>query len=466
MGRSRALVTAATTLAVVLWSWGGGQPSRAAAPPELVTHPRAAHPTARVLASGRGFLPDESVGLSFDSTQVAAVVASDDGSFSATFAIPKDALPGEHEVRARGLVSGQRAAAPFLVRTNWSQGAFDAAHTVHNRYENALNPSNVGRLRPAWRASVSGGFHATPIVANGRVYVGGGDGRMHAFDEATGVELWTGPKETILFVDSATFAHGLVYASALYQPLRAYDAETGDVVWTAPVCGQLRAPPTVVRNVLFMACFDGTLYALDSQTGAMLWSAPGGCCVFDQAPVVENGSVFQIRTDHSLTAYQASTGTALWTTQAFAVGTMAAAYGRLFYGNYPDVIALDQSTGEEQWRAPVFSFEATGSPAVADGLVFAETGELFALDANTGDVVWTAPAASAWGPSVANGVIYASNQSGEWDAYDETDGSLLWSVTVGHGCGGSCAEAIPVVANGTLYLTGPDQYLRAYRIGP
>src|SRR5207249_2798577 len=142
----------------------------------------------------------------------------------------------------------------------------------------------------------------TPIVANGRVYVGGGDGRMHAFDEATGAELWTGPQEALFFVDSAAFAHGLVFASSLYQPLRAYDAETGEVVWTAPVCSQLRAPPTVVRHVLFMACFDGTLYALDTHSGAMVWSAPGGCCVYDQAPAVDDGRVFQVRTDHSLTA--------------------------------------------------------------------------------------------------------------------------------------------------------------------
>jgi outer membrane protein assembly factor BamB len=63
---------------------------------------------------------------------------------------------------------------------------------------------------------------------------------------------------------------------------------------------------------------------------------------------------------------------------------------------------------------------------------------------------------------VAKGVVYASSQSGEWDAFDERNGSLLWSVTVSSGCFFYCATAVPVVANGTVYLAGPDQYLRAF----
>ena len=267
-------------------------------------------------------------------------------------------------------------------------------------------------------------------------------------------------------MDSAASAYGLVYANSLFQPLRGYRADTGDVEWSAPVCSSVRASPTVAGHVLYMACFDGTLYALDPESGAVLWAARGRCCVYDQAPVVDGDRIFQMRTDHTLTAYDASTGTTMWTESAFSVGTLAAAHGTLFYGSYPDVVALDEATGAVRWRTPVFFGAVQGSPAVADGLVFVETSELVALDAGTGKVVWTAPAASQWGPSVANGVVYASSLDGEWDAYDERDGSLLWSVTVGGGCGGTCTHSIPVVADGTLYLAGPDQYLRAYRLGP
>jgi outer membrane protein assembly factor BamB len=171
-----------------------------------------------------------------------------------------------------------------------------------------------------------------------------------------------------------------------------------------------------------------------------------------------------MRTDHTLTAYDASNGRQLWSTPAFSVGTLAAAYGMLFFNSYPNVVALDQATGAQIWTAPVVTAATTGAPAVADGMVFVTQSQLWALDAATGAVVWSAPAASGWGPVVANGVVYASSQSGEWDAFHARTGSLLWSVTVGSGCGGSCANAVPVVANGILYLPGPDNFLRAYTL--
>ena len=172
-----------------------------------------------------------------------------------------------------------------------------------------------------------------------------------------------------------------------------------------------------------------------------------------------------MRTNGTLTAYDAQTGAQLWSKPAFSVGTQAASHGMLFFNHYPNVVALDAATGNELWTAPVILGATQAAPAVANGLVFVTSGDLIALDAATGAEIWRAPAIhSIWGPTVANGVVYASNLSGEWDAFDERDGSLLWSVTVGSGCGGTCTNAVPVIANGMLYLAGPDRYLRAFAL--
>jgi len=345
----------------------------------------------------------------------------------------------------------------------WHQAGFDAAHTAYNRLEQILSPGNVSRLTQVWASQVgTGTLYASPIVVRGHVYIGSGDGRLYAFDAATGATLWIGAQQPLFFVDSAAGGDGLVFASAVYQALLAYDAQTGAIVWTSAAVSDVRASPTFADGVLYVASFEGTLNALDPATGVPIWSAPGNCCVYDQAPVVDGGRVFQMRTDHTLTAYDANDGTPLWSKAAFAVGTFAASQGMLFYNEYPNVVALDQATGAQLWAAPVVTAATTGAPAVADGLVFVTQSNLVALNAATGAVVWTAPATSGWGPVVANGVVYASSLNGEWDAFDERDGSLLWSVTVGSGCGGSCANAVPVVANGVLYLAGPDQYLRAF----
>jgi len=348
----------------------------------------------------------------------------------------------------------------------WRQAGFDAAHTAYNRLEHILSPSNVGLLTQAWASPVGvGTLYASPIMAGGRVYIGSGDGRMYAFDAATGATLWIGEQQPLFFVDSAAEGDGLVFASAVYQPLLAYDAQTGAIVWTSSSVSDVRASPTFAHHVLYVASFEGALNALDAATGVPIWSTPGQCCVYDRAPVVDGGRVFQMRTDGTLTAYDSKDGTQLWSKPAFSVGTIAASHGTLFYNDYPNVVALDEATGAQLWAAHVVTSATTGAPAVANGLVFVTQAQLIALNAATGAVVWTAQANSDWGPAVANGVVYASSLSGEWDAFDERNGSLLWSVTVGTGgCSGACTNAVPVVANGVLYLAGPDQYLRAFTI--
>ena len=342
---------------------------------------------------------------------------------------------------------------------DWVQAGFDSAHSGFNRFETQINRGNVGTLTQLWASQVGVGLlYASPVVCNGRVYIGSGDGRMYAFDAATGATLWVGPQQSLFFLDSAAASHGLVFASSLYSTFLAYKADTGEIAWTSQL-RDVRASPTLHGRTLYVGSFDGRLAALDAETGAPKWSTNAECCIFDQAPVVDGGRVFQMRTDDTLTAYDAQSGEQLWSKPAFATGTQAAAYGMVFFTDFPNVVALDAATGEEVWRA---LGAGSAAPVVANRHVFVIQATLMALDAATGAVAWEAPAASIWGPSVANGVVYASSLNGEWDAFDERSGALLWSVTSGSGCGGTCTNSTPVIANGTLYLAGPDNYLRAY----
>jgi len=360
-------------------------------------------------------------------------------------------------------ITGSNSSARPTANADWHQASFDWAHSGFNRFETILNRSNVMYLTQLWAAPVSGGIYASPVVSEGKVFIGSGDGHMLAFDAATGATLWIGEAQNLHFSGSAAARHGLVFASAISQPLFAYNADTGEMIWRSNLSA-VDASPTLKNRILYVAGLDATLSALDAETGIPTWSAEGNGLVANQSPVVDGGRVFQMRDDHTLTAYDALNGEQLWTTEAFSVGTMAAAYGMLFFSWYPNVVALDQATGAQVWTAPVATSASAAAPAVADGLVFVTHSQLWALDAWTGAVVWSVPATSALGPTVANGVVYASSLDGEWDAFDERDGSLLWSITIGSGCSGTCTLALPVVANGTLYLAGPDTYLRAFSL--
>ena len=346
---------------------------------------------------------------------------------------------------------------------DWPQAAFDAQHSGYNRFENVLGRRNVKHLTELWSATIDGGIYASPIVCDGKLFIGGGDHRMHAFDARTGAALWVGRRQPLFFVDSAAAGNGLVFASAVYSSLLAYCADTGKIAWASGLT-DVRASTTLAGGKLYVASFDGTLSALDPVTGTPIWSVEGSCCVYDQAPVVDGNKVFQTRTDGTMTAYDTLTGRQLWNRPAFSVGTMAAGNGKIFFNDYPNVVALDEETGARVWATPVGTESEPTAPALANGTVFVTQSRLWALNAETGAVIWSAPAESFWGPTVANGVVYASNQNGEWDAFDERDGTLLWSVVIDGGCFFSCANAVPVVANGILYLAGPDDKVHAFAL--
>ena len=128
------------------------------------------------------------------------------------------------------------------------------------------------------------------------------------------------------------------------------------------------------------------------------------------------------------------------------------------------------ASGQTVWQRPVLTFQPDGSPAVAGGRVYVQTGRLVALRERTGAPVWKANADSAQSPVVANGVVYTSsltnNFTARWEALDAATGARLSSFYTPAGTCffGQCTHATPVIANGMLFLAGPGPQLQAFRL--
>jgi outer membrane protein assembly factor BamB len=433
----------------------------------LVISPHRAAPTAIVSAAGTGFSSGETVSIDMDGAPVQTTRAGASGAFQAHVRIPSTAIPGRHTVGATGETSGSVATDSVIVTTTWADGMFGPLRDGWNRTENVVNATNVAGLSPRWTAPL-GAFtaFASPIVAGGMVFVGDDASTFHAFAAATGHEVWSVKAEGF-FLGSAAYGDGMVFASSVYGPLHAYDARTGRLRWTVACSGGLRASPVAVPHVVVASCFDGTVEALDARTGATRWTASVGCCIYDQAPALSDGVVYQMSTDDTLTAIDAFTGAQIWSVPAFSVGGVAVSNGRVFYSDYPNVVAVDATDGSTLWQARVLSFQPDGTPAVANGIVYAQSGDIVALRAATGATLWTGSTNSYKAPIVAGGVVYASpltmNYVADWDTFDATTGAHLSTVQTSAGtCKlGPCTETTPVIADGTLYLAGPGPQLVA-----
>ena len=180
-----------------------------------------------------------------------------------------------------------------------------------------------------------------------------------------------------------------------------------------------------------------------------VWSADIGSGVSSSeprlpSPVVGDGRIYTMDSDHEVTAFDTKNGDRLWRTDLAddeedddeIVGGLAYEQGRIFAATgFAKLIALDAATGEELWRQKMGT-PMHSAPTVRGGRVFVITVDstIHALSAYDGSTLWTHSAitesASLLGdasPAVDAGVVVAPFSSGELVALKAENGRVLWT---------------------------------------
>jgi PQQ-dependent dehydrogenase (methanol/ethanol family) len=156
-----------------------------------------------------------------------------------------------------------------------------------------INPSNVGRLHPAWifQTEVKESLETTPIVVNGVMFVTTSFSHVYALDARTGEEIWhyarrLGPITTFCCGPNnrgVAVAGNKVYVATLDSHLVALDSKTGKVVWDVEVANpedgySETMAPTVAKGKVLLGTnggeygIRGFMNAYDAETGKQVWS--------------------------------------------------------------------------------------------------------------------------------------------------------------------------------------------------
>lgn len=234
--------------------------------------------------------------------------------------------------------------------------------------------AETGRER--WEYHYREPLPATPVVADGTLYLGFADrSALCAIEPETGAFRWeqTGPGDH--WVEAMTVADGTVYAGWGLpgdEPgyLLAIDAETGEEAWRLETEQTVDTEPAVADGTLYVHS-GGWLRAVDAETGRVRWrfDTEGA---FDrdfyhnmEPPVVADGTVYAGGYDATVYAVDAETGEQRW---SYAFGQEMPIYvtpvlhrGSLYVGS-DSVVALDETSDGSVSAA----FEADQSGADRD----------------------------------------------------------------------------------------------------
>lgn len=225
------------------------------------------------------------------------------------------------------------------------------------------------------------------------------DGEVVAISAGTGKLHWRrhiGASET-----SPLLYDGRLYVGDWLGHIYSLRPGTGQIVWRFDTGGAVKGALAGSGGRVFVGSYDGHVYALDAATGKLVWRARGdprflgGHGTFYSSPAVAYGRVYIGSTDGKVYSFGAVSGKRRWSfsTGGYVYGSPAVWRQRVLVGSYNHVFyALDAATGAKRW-----SFHAdgpiSGSATVIDGVVYFATfgRRTYGLDARTGRVLWTFP---------------------------------------------------------------------------
>jgi outer membrane protein assembly factor BamB len=348
--------------------------------------------------------------------------------------------------------------------------------------------------RQIWKRATKGPVPSSPAVAEGVVYATSYDAKLYALNAETGVVNWkfaTGgerrfeakglhgmePKtQTIadpfdVFLSSPVVAQGAVYFGSGDGNVYAIDVATGAQRWKFKTGDVVHSSPAFADGILFFGSWDSYFYAVDATTGKEKWRFHGGEDAtihnqvgFQSSPAVVNGVVYTGCRDSQLHALDAATGKEKWRFDnqlSWVITSPAVADGKVYFATSDSSLyrVVDAVSGkpilQQQARAYMFS-----SPAVAADVVFIGVlnGTLEARDAKTGELLWDY---QTEGSKENKGWVLTAERKFNTPFYYYSNWREAPLVAIDREFGIGAIFSSPLIAKGVVYFGSTDGYLYA-----
>ena len=250
--------------------------------------------------------------------------------------------------------------------------------------------------RELWRQPAGTRVITSPLVAGERVFVVGLDRSVTAFDALNGARLWSvqRPGDPLTLAQAGVamaFKNTLLVSQG--SRLAALDPANGAVRWDVALAtprganeierlADLVGPAVRVGDVVCVRAYQASVGCVNAETGQLLWTknfgGRGGLAA-------DEHYVYAADAADRITAWKASTGEVVWTTDAYLYRQLTTPFSLgpvLVFGDFEGQLHfLSADRGVAQLILPTDDAPMAAAPVVAGTtvLIVSRDGGLFAL---------------------------------------------------------------------------------------
>ncbi len=327
----------------------------------------------------------------------------------------------------------------------------------------------------AWRYQMGGGSRTQPLLHEGKLYVGGNDGKLYALDAATGKPVFIYDAKSPVVAAPVAYKDLLIFGAG-DGVLRGV-TDSGQLRWEFEAADSIFGHPVVSNGLVYFGCNGARVYCLDAATGQKKWEFSEARESVETQPVVYGDKIYFGAWDGNVYCLNAATGEKEWSVPG--PRNQSEKILPTYYAPADaDLVAVGQKlyATDRAYKSGAYTLDGkyvkdgpTGAVAFAPA---ADGKHLYLRRMGTGvtkvdldlNVVWEADLVAGtlpYAPVEKDGVVYGVTNTGTLYALDAAEGRTLWEYRVSPKL---YVHAKPTVGEGVVSTVAQDGVVTAVRL--